>query len=158
MIRKGVTLLYKQIEQNKRNTWIVLGLFMLLLIAISVFLGCIWIPIGVIFFIAGIIYIAVVYFDASKHLLKLTGAQEITKESNPEIYEIVEELCLAANIPIPSLYIAPTTEVNAFATGIDPEHASLVLYQGLLRYYEQARSSRRNWFMSYHIFVIMTLE
>lgn len=105
---------------------------MLLLLAISVFLGCIWIPIGVIFFIAGIIYIAVVYFDASKHLLKLTGAQEIPKESNPEIYEIVEELCLAANIPIPNLYIAPTTEVNAFATGIDPEHASLVLYQGLL--------------------------
>lgn len=65
-------------------------------------------------------------------MLQVTEAQEVTKENNPQIYEMVEELCIAADIPLPKVYISPTDEVNAFATGFSPQSASLVLYQGLI--------------------------
>ena len=63
-------MLYKQIEQNKRNTWIILGLYTVLLLAISVFLGAIFTSyVGIGFFIIGLVYIAHVYFDATQHLM-----------------------------------------------------------------------------------------
>ncbi len=126
-------MLYKQIEQNKRNTWIILGLYIVLLLAISVFLGAIFTSyVGIGFFIIGLIYIAHVYFDATQHLMKVTNAVEITKETEPVIYELVEELCLAGGLPMPKLYITPDPAPNAFTTGRDPEHASLAITQGLL--------------------------
>ena len=126
-------MLYKQIEQNKRNTWIILGLYTVLLLAISVFLGVIFTSyVGIGFFIIGLVYIAHVYFDATQHLMKVTNAVEITKETEPVIYELVEELCLAGGLPMPKLYITPDPAPNAFATGRDPEHASLAITQGLL--------------------------
>lgn len=126
-------MLYKQIEQNKRNTWIILGLYTVLLLAISVFLGAIFTSyVGIGFFIIGLVYIAHVYFDATQHLMKVTNAVEITKETEPVIYELVEELCLAGGLPMPKLYITPDPAPNAFATGRDPEHASLSITQGLL--------------------------
>ena len=88
--------------------------------------------IGGAFFIIGLIYIAHVYFDATRHLMKVTNAVEITKETEPQIYELVEELCLAGGLPVPKLYITPDQAPNAFATGRDPQHASLALTQGLL--------------------------
>lgn len=126
-------MLYKQIEQNKRNTWIILGLYTLLILIISIFLGMLFtVYIGGLFFIIGLIYIAHVYFDATRHLMKVTNAVEITKETEPQIYELVEELCLAGGLPVPKLYITPDQAPNAFATGRDPQHASLALTQGLL--------------------------
>lgn len=126
-------MLYKQIEQNKRNTWIILGLYTLLILIISIFLGMLFtVYIGGAFFVIGLIYIAHVYFDATRHLMKVTNAVEITKETEPQIYELVEELCLAGGLPVPKLYIIPDQAPNAFATGRDPQHASLALTQGLL--------------------------
>ena len=126
-------MLYKQIEQNKRNTWIILGLYTLLILIISIFLGMLFtVYIGGAFFVIGLIYIAHVYFDATRHLMKVTNAVEITKETEPQIYELVEELCLAGGLPVPKLYITPDQAPNAFATGRDPQHASLALMQGLL--------------------------
>ena len=126
-------MLYKQIEQNKRNTWIILGLYTLLILIISIFLGMLFtVYVGGAFFIIGLIYIAHVYFDATRHLMKVTNAVEITKETEPQIYELVEELCLAGGLTVPKLYITPDQEPNAFATGRDPQHASLALTQGLL--------------------------
>ncbi len=109
------------------------GLYTVLLLAISVFLGAIFTSyVGIGFFIIGLIYIAHVYFDATQHLMKVTNAVEITKETEPVIYELVEELCLAGGLPMPKLYITPDPAPNAFATGRDPEHASLAITQGLL--------------------------
>lgn len=126
-------MLYKQIEQNKRNTWIILGLYTLLILIISIFLGMLFtVYIGGAFFVIGLIYIAHVYFDATRHLMKVTNAVKITKETEPQIYELVEELCLAGGLPVPKLYITPDQAPNAFATGRDPQHASLALTQGLL--------------------------
>lgn len=126
-------MLYKQIAQNKRNTWIVLVLYLILILAISfLFSYFLTIYAGIIFFIAGCCYLAYVYYNATEHLMKVVNAKEVTKKNNPEIYELVEELCLAGGLPVPKIYIVPVKEPNAFATGKDPEHASLALTQGLL--------------------------
>ncbi|MBP2057188.1 heat shock protein HtpX [Lactobacillus colini] len=125
-------MLYKQIEKNKRNTWIILSIFLLLLIAVSLLIGYFSSKLAITFLVFSIIYVTWTYFRTTSQLLKVTDAKEVTKENNPQIYEMVEELCLAGGIPMPKIYISPTKDVNAFATGFSPDHASLVLYQGLL--------------------------
>lgn len=126
-------MLYKQIEQNKRNTVIIMVLFGVLMMAISaLFASLLTIWGGVIFFIIAVGYVLYSYFDAAEHLMKVSGGVQINQESAPEIYELVEELCLAAGMPMPKIYVVPDSDPNAFATGRDPEHASLALTQGLL--------------------------
>src|SRR5699024_11300445 len=109
--------LYKNIDMNERITYIILVLYTLLILIISIFLGMLFtVYIGGAFFIIGLIYIARVYFDATRHLMKVTNAVEITKETEPQIYELVEELCFAGWLPAPTLYITPDQAPNAFAT------------------------------------------
>ena len=127
-------MLYQQIEQNKRNTRIVLGGFTALLLAIAGLLSVyltFWA--GMIFLAAGIIYMVYIYFYSTRHLMKVTHAVEISQENFPELYEMVEEMSLAAGIPMPKIYIVPSNVPNAFATGRDPEHASLAVTSGLLK-------------------------
>lgn len=126
-------MLFNQIRQNKRNTWIIIGLFIILLLIVSAIISVyLQIISGVIFFVVELFYMMYLYFNATRHLMTITNARRITKESDPKIYEMVEELCLAAGLPMPELYIVPDPSPNAFATGRDPEHASLALTQGLL--------------------------
>ena len=102
-------MLYQQIEQNKRNTWIVLGGFTALLLAIAGLLSVyltFWV--GIIFLAAGIIYMVYIYFYSTRHLMRITHAVEITQENVPELYEMVEEMSLAAGIPMPKVYAIPS--------------------------------------------------
>ncbi|GHN26372.1 protease [Lactobacillus delbrueckii] len=127
-------MLYQQIEQNKRNTWIVLGGFTALLLAIAGLLSVyltFWA--GMIFLAAGIIYMVYIYFYSTKHLMRITHAVEINQENVPQLYEMVEEMSLAAGIPMPKVYAIPSNIPNAFATGRDPEHASLAVTSGLVK-------------------------
>ena len=84
-------MLYKQISQNKRNTVIIMVLFGILMLAISaLFANFLTIWAGVIFFIIAIgWYVLYTYFDATEHLMKVTGGVQLDKESAPEIYEMV---------------------------------------------------------------------
>lgn len=126
-------MLYIQIAHNKRNTWLVLLMFLLLVLAVAGVIQYFFSnDLGLIFLAAGLIYLFYVYFYATRHLMKVTNAVEIHQEGHPEIYEMVEELCLAGGIPVPKIYITPDEDPNAFATGRDPEHASLALTKGLL--------------------------
>lgn len=126
-------MLYKQIAHNKRNTWILMFGFAILILLVSCFIGAIFsLIVGGIFFLGGMIYMIGMYFNATRHLMKIVDARHITKDQYPQIYEIVEELCIAANLPMPQLYIIPDPRPNAFATGRDPGHASIALTQGLL--------------------------
>ena len=127
-------MLYQQIEQNKRNTWIVLGGFTALLLAIAGLLSVyvtFWA--GMIFLAAGIIYMVYIYFYSTRHLMRITHAVEINQENVPQLYEMVEEMSLAAGIPMPKVYAIPSNIPNAFATGRDPEHASLAVTSGLVK-------------------------
>lgn len=128
-------MLYKQIEQNKRNTWLAIGGYVLILGAAAWFIDYLTdtIALSCFFLGAGLIYLAYIYFDATRHLMKITGGVEVSREEAPELYELVEEMSLAAGLPMPKVYVVPLAEPNAFATGRDPEHASLAVTSGLLR-------------------------
>src|SRR5712692_226937 len=72
------------------------------------------------------------YFFSDKIALATSGAQPISREDGPRIYQIVERLAAKANIPVPKIYLIPTESPNAFATGRNPSHASVAVTRGIL--------------------------
>ncbi len=73
------------------------------------------------------------YSSGDKLVLSVSGAREVTAESAPQLLNVVQELAIAANIPMPRVYIIGDTAPNAFATGRDPKHASVAITEGLLQ-------------------------
>ena len=73
------------------------------------------------------------YFFSDKIALRSSGAQPVTREQLPRLYEVMERLAAKANIPVPKLYVVPDMAPNAFATGRSPKHASVAVTQGLLQ-------------------------
>jgi heat shock protein HtpX len=72
------------------------------------------------------------YFYSDRIALASSGAQPVTREQLPRLYEVMERLAAKANIPVPKLYVVPQAAPNAFATGRNPQHASVAVTQGLL--------------------------
>jgi heat shock protein HtpX len=73
------------------------------------------------------------YWHSDKVVLALSRAQQIQKENNPQLYRIVENLCITAGLPMPKIYIISDPAPNAFATGRDAEHAVVAVTEGLLQ-------------------------
>jgi heat shock protein HtpX len=72
------------------------------------------------------------YFFSDKIALASSGAQPVSREQLPRLYDVMERLAAKANIPVPKLYLVPDMAPNAFATGRNPRHASVAVTQGLL--------------------------
>ena len=75
---------------------------------------------------------AFAYFFSDKIALYSSGAQPVSREQLPRLYEVMERLAAKANLPVPKLYVIPEQAPNAFATGRNPRHASVAVTQGLL--------------------------
>ena len=72
------------------------------------------------------------YFFSDKIALASSGAERVSREQVPRLYEVMERLAAKANLPVPKLYVIPEAAPNAFATGRNPHHASVAVTQGLL--------------------------
>ena len=72
------------------------------------------------------------YFFSDKIALMSSGAQPITKEQAPRLYQVMERLAAKSNLPMPKMYLIPQAAPNAFATGRNPSHASVAVTQGLM--------------------------
>jgi heat shock protein HtpX len=72
------------------------------------------------------------YFFSDKIALASSGAQPISREQSPRLYAVMERLAAKANLPVPKLYMIPQAAPNAFATGRNPNHASVAVTQGLM--------------------------
>ena len=72
------------------------------------------------------------YFFSDKIALASSGAKPVSREQLPRLYDVMERLAAKANIPVPNLYVVPDAAPNAFATGRNPNHASVAVTQGLL--------------------------
>jgi len=73
------------------------------------------------------------YFFSDKIALAMYRAQPATREALPSVYQIVERLAQKIGIPTPKIYVIPTDSPNAFATGRNPQHASVAVTQGILK-------------------------
>src|SRR6202795_3046114 len=74
----------------------------------------------------------VAYFFSDKIALKSSGAQPVSREQLPRLYQVMERLCGKAGLPMPKLYVIPQPAPNAFATGRNPSHASVAVTAGLM--------------------------
>jgi heat shock protein HtpX len=115
---------------NNIKTVLLLGL----LTGIILFIGSFWGQQGLtIALVMSILMNFASYFFSDKIALSMYHAQPVTREEAPEIYRILEFLCARDSIPMPKVYIIPDESPNAFATGRNPEHASVAVTQGALR-------------------------
>lgn len=127
--------MYSAIAANKRNTFIIMLLFIAIVAGLGWIVGLLY---GNNFYItAGLlvgaaIYTLIQYFIADKMALSINGAQPIEKRDNPRLYRIVENLSIATGTPMPKVYVMNDPGLNAFATGRDPKHASVAATTGLL--------------------------
>jgi heat shock protein HtpX len=73
------------------------------------------------------------WFGGANAILKMAGAKEIVKRDDPQLFNVVEELAIAAGLPMPKVYLIPDDSLNAFATGRDPANAAVAITAGLRR-------------------------
>jgi len=131
--------LYNVAEKNVRKTWFLITFFLLFIIGV-----------GWIFSLAldspGILFVAVIisvlmsvtsYWYSDKIVLSMAGAKLIKKSDNPQLYRIVENLCITAGLPLPKIYIINESQPNAFATGRNKDNAVIAVTSGLLQKLEK---------------------
>lgn len=128
--------MYSAIAKNKRNTVLIMAVFVALIGAIGLFVSFFYGSDGyslpLIIVISTFIYAFLQYFIASKLAMVLTGAQQIEKNDAPELWRIVENLAITSGMPMPKVYLIDDPAPNAFATGRDPKHAIVGATTGLL--------------------------
>ncbi len=126
--------MYNAVSQNKRNTILIMSVFVIIIGIIGLFIGVATdsYSLALIIFICAIFYAWLQYFIAGKLAMMMTGAQEISKNDAPELWRVVENLSIASGMPMPKVYIIDDPAPNAFATGRDPNHAIVGATTGLL--------------------------
>ena len=127
--------MYRAIAANKRNTVLIMLAFLVIigllgLLADYLYGGGFSIFIGTL--IGAAAYTLFQYFAAGRQALSMAGARPIEKADNPRLYRIVENLAITEGLPMPKVYIVDDPAPNAFATGRDPQHASVAATTGLL--------------------------
>lgn len=74
------------------------------------------------------------YWFSDKIVLKMYRAKEATEQEAPQLYDVVRDLAMRANMPMPKVYVIPDDAPNAFATGRNPNHAAVAATTGILRF------------------------
>ncbi|HNY97610.1 MAG TPA: M48 family metallopeptidase [Candidatus Pacearchaeota archaeon] len=126
--------LYTNADKNIGKTWILMSLFLVLFLAVGWALSYNYDNAGIfyVFSLFGIGGNITAYYFSDTIALKMTKAKPIEFQKNTEIYRLIDNLCIAAGLPMPKTYIIEEQQPNAFATGRDPQHSAIVLTQGLI--------------------------
>lgn len=131
---------YDRINENRRNSLLLALAVVVLLGLLGLFIG--WaatgepaaaIPSTIIAIAVGLGASLISYYAGDSLVLRMSGAKEVTEQSHPQLVNVVREMALAANVPMPRVYLIDDTAPNAFATGRDPKHASVAITIGLLQ-------------------------
>ncbi len=130
---------WDHVSGNIFKTWLIMAFFSLFVTGVIYIFARAWGfdnvgalgILGVGFIVTGLMNFFS-YFYSDKIVLGMSGAKQIEKKDNPEIYRIVENLCIAAGLPTPKIYVIDDSATNAFATGRDPKHAAIAFTTGIL--------------------------
>jgi heat shock protein HtpX len=131
---------YHQIARNKRNSVIVIAGFLLVWLAAGAILGLIAIGGGggaitgaIVLGILGVCSALWAYYLGASTVLAAMGAQEADPRQYQQLYNVVQALAIGDGLPAPKVYVMNDPSPNAFATGRDPNHASVTVTTGLLQ-------------------------
>ena len=126
--------LYTQIDSNNRKTWLYLAGFLIFIIGLGWLISylmqnqlILWLAVAL---SIGLSFFS--YWYSDKIVLAISKAKLIEKKDNPELYRLVENLCITAGLPLPKIYIIQDNQPNAFATGRNPQHGVIAFTTGLL--------------------------
>jgi heat shock protein HtpX len=129
-----------RIAVNRRNSLFLIAWFLAFVAVFGYVIGYAWIgdPMRALFglglaFVVGIVSGLATYYGGDRMVLAASRAKEITHDDAPVLFNVVEEMAIAAGLPMPKVYIIDDNAPNAFATGRDPEHASVAVTSGLLK-------------------------
>jgi heat shock protein HtpX len=130
---------YDQISANRRNSFLLALVVIVLLAALGFSIGYALtgsagggIGTTVIAVIIGTLAALGSYFGGDRLVLAASQAKEVDEAAAPQLVNVVREMAIAANVPMPRVYLIDDTAPNAFATGRDPQHASIAITTGLL--------------------------
>jgi heat shock protein HtpX len=130
---------YDQIAANRRNSFLMAGLVVVLLGVLGFAIGyaIAGSPEGGVLTTAGAVGLGALagvgtYLAGDSLVLTVSGAHEVDEKQAPQLMNVVREMAIAANVPMPRVYLIDDTAPNAFATGRDPKHASVAVTTGLL--------------------------
>lgn len=126
--------MYSAIARNKRNTVVIVLVFLLIIGALGFLGGYLAgnVSIGLIVLVVALGYAVLQYFLAARQATAIAGGVEIDRVSEPRLWRTVENLAIATGMPMPRVFVIPDPSPNAFATGRDPEHAVVAATTGLL--------------------------
>lgn len=130
-------MMFESITKNKVKTFFIITFFIIFVMVIVYFIS-LWLfedsYIAVAFaLIISLISALVSYFTCDKMVLSLNGARIATKTEFLQLNEILEGLCIAANLPLPKLYVIESDALNAFATGRNPKNSVICVTTGLIK-------------------------
>ena len=132
--------MYEQIRRNRRASWLLMAAVVVILTALGYVIGLAWVgssdgALGVVglFGVAAIVWSLVGYYAGDRMVLSVSGARRISHEEEPRLWNVVEEMTIAAGLgQPPAVYVIEDPAPNAFATGRDPAHSSIAVTRGLL--------------------------
>jgi heat shock protein HtpX len=135
----AATTFFAQASANRRNSFLLAAFVVAVLCLLGFFVGYAIAgdpaggvaATGAALLLGGLIAVGT-YFQGDKLVLAASGARPVDAQSAPQLMNVVQELAIAANIPMPAVYVIDDTAPNAFATGRDPQHASVAITTGLL--------------------------
>lgn len=130
-------MLYQQIAQNKRRTVYVMIGFLLLVLAIGAAVGYIFFNsylAGIVMaLVIGLVYMGMMIAQSTSVIMSMNHGREIKNENEaPELWHVVEDMAMVAQVPMPRVFIIDDPSPNAFATGNNPEHAAVAATSGIL--------------------------
>lgn len=135
----AVETFHELIARNKRNTWLLIVLFLVFFLGMGWLIGNAWgrgdrffslavaAGAGVVAFFLTLLS----YYGGGSLMLSMSNAREISHEDDPQLFNVVEEMAVAGGLPMPKVYLIDDSAMNAFATGRDPRHAAVAITTGL---------------------------
>jgi heat shock protein HtpX len=130
--------IYQNISSNKRDTVLIVFLFILVISAIGWFLGEYFTEMGGLSMIGIALIISGItgffsYYNSDKLVLSVSKARKVEYEVAPDLHKLVENMSIASGIPKPKVYVINDSSMNAFATGRDPEHGVICFTTGIIQ-------------------------
>lgn len=134
--------IYQNISSNKRDTVVIMALFIAVVSFIGWFVGNYFYDgSGMTFLSLALIFSGISglasYYTSDKIVLAISSAREVSHDEAPDLYNLVENMSIASGIPVPRVYIIDDSSMNAFATGRDPNHGVICFTSGIIQRLEK---------------------